>query len=73
MVKELKLSITSRVDVVVCLDACFTQKRQAPARGNFCDPLVTHPRSAFLTEGEIEEAQKLVEDTCPPPPVRGAC
>ncbi|KAH6901151.1 hypothetical protein BKA70DRAFT_1437036 [Coprinopsis sp. MPI-PUGE-AT-0042] len=33
-------------DVVVCLDANFTQKRRTPARGNGLDPPIQHPRTS---------------------------
>ncbi|TEB22292.1 hypothetical protein FA13DRAFT_1921014 [Coprinellus micaceus] len=54
------------VDVIVCLDTCFTQKRRTPARGSGCDAPVRHPRSVFLTEGELRDAKHLVELARPP-------
>ncbi|KAJ3540622.1 hypothetical protein NMY22_g4217 [Coprinellus aureogranulatus] len=51
--------------VVVCIDACFVHKRRQPARGSGShDPPIRHPRSAFLTEEEVEAARRLVERIC---------
>ncbi|KAH6886114.1 hypothetical protein BKA70DRAFT_1377276 [Coprinopsis sp. MPI-PUGE-AT-0042] len=48
-------------DVIVCLDANFTQKRCTPARGNGLDPPIKHPRTCFLSVEEVEAAKKEVE------------
>jgi hypothetical protein len=64
------LSITTltllSAGVIICLDACFTQKRRTPARGTGRDPPFRHPRSVFLTEEELQDAKHLVESACPP-------
>lgn len=46
----------------MCLDACFTQKRRNPVRGNNNDPPLTHPLSAFVTQAELDEAERLVNE-----------
>ncbi|KAF6744756.1 hypothetical protein DFP72DRAFT_1078101 [Ephemerocybe angulata] len=59
-------------DVVVCLDACFTQKRRTPVRGVGTDPPLRHPRSVVLTEEEVLKAEEEVERRRPsrqPPPI----
>ncbi|TEB24142.1 hypothetical protein FA13DRAFT_1756912 [Coprinellus micaceus] len=53
-------------DVIVCLDACFTQKRRTPAHGSGRDPPFRHPHSVFLTEDELRDAKHLVESARPP-------
>lgn len=53
-------------DVVVCLDACFTQKRRKPVRGETDDPPLVHPLSVFLTQEELDEAERLVNAARPP-------
>ncbi|TEB19812.1 hypothetical protein FA13DRAFT_1646138, partial [Coprinellus micaceus] len=60
------LSLLYSADVIVCLDACFTQKRRTPARGTGRDPPFRHPRSVFLTEEELRDAKHLVESARPP-------
>ncbi|RXW12569.1 hypothetical protein EST38_g13285 [Candolleomyces aberdarensis] len=52
-------------DLVVCLDANFVQKRRSPSHNAGRDGPVTHPRSAFLTESEVDEARCLVEAARP--------
>jgi hypothetical protein len=51
----------SSVDVVVCLDANFIQKRRKPAQGSGRDPPLAHPASAFLLEDSISSAKHMVE------------
>ncbi|EIN06863.1 hypothetical protein PUNSTDRAFT_72486, partial [Punctularia strigosozonata HHB-11173 SS5] len=46
------------VNVIVCLDACFTQKRRASGRR---DPAKTHPASVFLPEDEVKAMELEVE------------
>ncbi|KAF5338020.1 hypothetical protein D9611_014648 [Ephemerocybe angulata] len=55
----------SEPDVIVCLDACFTQKRRNPVRGRTKDPPLRHPMSAFLTREEMKSAENYVEDLRP--------
>lgn len=63
--------VTSGIpDVVVCLDACFTQKRRNPVRGKTDDPPLVHPTSVFLTQAELDEAERLVDAARPPRPER---
>lgn len=52
-------------DVIVCLDACFTQKRRNPVRGKTHDPPLVHPLSVFLTQDELDEAERLVNAARP--------
>ena len=54
--------------MVVCIDACFTQKRRTPARGSGRDAPLRHPRSVFLTEEELRAAKHLVESARPTRP-----
>ncbi|KAG6912626.1 hypothetical protein DXG01_013241, partial [Tephrocybe rancida] len=44
-------------DAIVCIDACFTQKRNRQAR----DPPRTHPRTVFIPEADAEAMEKHVE------------
>ncbi|EAU84174.2 hypothetical protein CC1G_12745 [Coprinopsis cinerea okayama7 len=48
-------------EVLLCLDANFTQKRRNPARGQDRSPPLTHPLSVFLTADEVSEAKAYVE------------
>ncbi|KAH6879731.1 hypothetical protein BKA70DRAFT_1023229, partial [Coprinopsis sp. MPI-PUGE-AT-0042] len=50
-----------RVDVIVCLDANFTQKRRTPPRGEGRDPPVAHPETCWLSEAEILAAKSASE------------
>jgi hypothetical protein len=46
-------------DVIVCLDACFSQKRnKTKEKGGQQDPLNHHPSSVFMSEANV----KVVED-----------
>ncbi|KAH6889568.1 hypothetical protein BKA70DRAFT_1120837 [Coprinopsis sp. MPI-PUGE-AT-0042] len=53
-------------DVIVSLDANFTQKRRKPARGDGREPPFTHPNTAWLSEKEAGEAKAYVEQLRPP-------
>ncbi|KAG6904813.1 hypothetical protein DXG01_006992 [Tephrocybe rancida] len=44
-------------DTIVCIDACFTQKRNRQAQ----DPPRTHPRTIFIPEQDVEAMDKYVE------------
>ena len=46
-------------DVLVAIDACFTQKRRKGAR----DPPRIHPDTTFLTEEEVIEMEQMVNTT----------
>jgi Kyakuja-Dileera-Zisupton transposase len=58
-------------DVVVSVDANFTQKRRSPARGSDDGPPLVHPNSVFVSKEELAEAEAFV-NACraprPPPP-----
>ncbi|KAG6913159.1 hypothetical protein DXG01_009217, partial [Tephrocybe rancida] len=44
-------------DAIVCINACFTQKRNRQAR----DPPRTHPRTVFIPEQDAEAMEKYVD------------
>ncbi|KAG6904626.1 hypothetical protein DXG01_008524 [Tephrocybe rancida] len=44
-------------DAIVCIDACFTQKRNRQAQ----DPPCTHPRTVFIPEQDAEAMEKYVD------------
>ncbi|KAG6904298.1 hypothetical protein DXG01_011117, partial [Tephrocybe rancida] len=44
-------------DVIICLDACFTQKRNQQAR----DPPRMHPRTVFLLEQGLDAMEKYMD------------
>ncbi|KAG6842732.1 hypothetical protein H0H93_003651, partial [Arthromyces matolae] len=46
---------------IVCIDACFTQKRNRQAR----DPPLKHPRSVFVAEKDVIAMEKYVESIRP--------
>ncbi|KII86537.1 hypothetical protein PLICRDRAFT_78128, partial [Plicaturopsis crispa FD-325 SS-3] len=49
-------------DVIVCLDACFTQKRRKSTKGSGCkDPPQRHEDSVFMAEADVEEMARFVE------------
>ncbi|KAG6849562.1 hypothetical protein H0H93_007407 [Arthromyces matolae] len=50
-----------QVDAIVCVDACFTQKRRHNARGGGKGPVDAHPNSVFLSESQVKEMEDLVE------------
>ena len=52
-----------RVDVIVCLDACFMQKRQRRPQGHAeeDDPL-SHPDSLFLSREAVHETEAYIAD-----------
>ncbi|KAG6905344.1 hypothetical protein DXG01_003327, partial [Tephrocybe rancida] len=52
----------SEPDAIVCLDACFTQKRNRQAR----DPPRTHPQTVFIPEGDAERMDHYVSAIRPP-------
>jgi Kyakuja-Dileera-Zisupton transposase len=52
----------------VCIDANFTQKRRAPARGVGRDPPVVHPETCWLSDDEILAAKAASEAARPPQP-----
>ncbi|KAF5374692.1 hypothetical protein D9615_008922 [Tricholomella constricta] len=48
-------------DAIVCVDACFTQKRNKQAR----DPVRTHPRTVFVPESDTIHMARYVESVRP--------
>jgi hypothetical protein len=52
-------------DVIVCLDACFTQKRRTPPRGTGRGPAFNHPDTVFLSDDEVEAMKAVVEEIRP--------
>ncbi|RDB20434.1 hypothetical protein Hypma_012497 [Hypsizygus marmoreus] len=51
----------SMADVIVCLDACFTQKRRNPARGSGRGPANVHTDSVFLSDAQVAAMKSEVE------------
>lgn len=49
-------------DVIVCLDACFTQKRRKGKAGTR-DPPRAHPDTVFVPEEEVKTMEGIVERT----------
>ncbi|KAG6809215.1 hypothetical protein H0H92_001122, partial [Tricholoma furcatifolium] len=50
-----------RVDIIVCLDACFTQKRNRQPR----DPPLAHPHTVFIDETQVNKFEAYVESLRP--------
>ena len=51
-----------RADIVVCLDACFTQKHnKTKGKGGDCDPPNCHPSSLFMSEADVKVVEDFVE------------
>ncbi|KAG6913787.1 hypothetical protein DXG01_004317 [Tephrocybe rancida] len=44
-------------DVIICLDACFTQKRNRQAR----DPPCMHPHTVFLLEQDLDAMERYMD------------
>ncbi|EIN05045.1 hypothetical protein PUNSTDRAFT_138226 [Punctularia strigosozonata HHB-11173 SS5] len=55
---------SATVDVIACLDACFTQKRRSGLR----DPQHIHPSSVFLSDAEVADMEATVERLRPSRP-----
>ncbi|KAG6825042.1 hypothetical protein H0H92_005020 [Tricholoma furcatifolium] len=49
---------SKRPDAIVCIDACFTQKRNRRAG---VDPPLSHPRTVFLPEEKVKSMERYVE------------
>ena len=65
------LTVSIRLDIIVCLDACFTQKRMRDGeRGQASRVPVSHPDSFFLPREEIEEMEIHVNATRAGPTTR---
>ena len=56
---------SKEVDVQVCADACFTQKRRRTKGGR--DPPRMHPRTLFVPETTADDMSEYVEGVRPPP------
>ncbi|TFK60081.1 hypothetical protein BDN72DRAFT_550118, partial [Pluteus cervinus] len=54
---EFPSSVAIKPDAIVCLDACFTQKRNKGPR----DPERIHPESSFIPETDLQRMQSFVE------------
>ncbi|KAG6905812.1 hypothetical protein DXG01_000595 [Tephrocybe rancida] len=54
-------SPSSGPDAIVCLDVCFTQKRNRQAR----DPPRTHPRTVFVPEGDAKSMDRYMSTIRP--------
>jgi hypothetical protein len=52
--------------VIVCLDACFTQKHRK-SQGNAWNEPHTHPETVFIPTMEVNEVEKMVESVRPTP------
>jgi hypothetical protein len=51
-------------DTVVCIDACFTQKRnKTKGKGGHRDPQNNHPSSVFMPEADVKTVEDFIE-TC---------
>ena len=55
------------MDAIVCLDACFTQKRRK-AQGNSWTHPRQHPETVFVPTDEAERMEALVEEMRPSKP-----
>ncbi|KAG6847175.1 hypothetical protein H0H93_009716, partial [Arthromyces matolae] len=53
-------------DAIVCIDACFTQKRNKGSR----DPIRIHPKSVFVPESDADRTAHYVESIRPPRPAK---
>jgi len=54
-------SLGFSVDAIVCIDACFTQKRRKNQGGAWNMPL-KHPATVFVSCDEVDEMQSVVEN-----------
>ncbi|KAG6834046.1 hypothetical protein H0H93_012334 [Arthromyces matolae] len=70
---ELVAQDTGEADVIVCVDACFTQKRRCNPRGGGCGAKDFHCDTVFLSEEEVADAERMVEElrTGAPPTTPG--
>ena len=57
-------SRVSSVDAIVCVDACFTQKRRKN-QGNAWVPPMQHPETVFVPPEDAEEMETFVDDVRP--------
>jgi hypothetical protein len=54
------------VDVIVCLDACFTQKRRKSQGKSWNEPHI-HPETVFIPTAEVRAVEDMVESVRPTP------
>jgi len=59
------LSTCFRVDVIVCVDGNFTQKRRKNPKGGGRGPADIHPDTVFLSESQVRAMEDLVEEIRP--------
>jgi hypothetical protein len=59
-----------RADAIVCVDACFTQKRRKNSRGTGRGPHDIHPQTVFLSEEDVKSMEVLVDELRPSRPSR---
>jgi len=52
------------VDSIVCVDACFTQKRRKN-QGKAWIPPMQHPETVFVHPEDVKAMEELVETACP--------
>jgi hypothetical protein len=60
----------SRVDVVVSLDACFTQKRRK-GKTDLHDPPHLHSETVFVPQADVSSMEELVNTVRPPSKPKG--
>jgi len=61
------INIGQRVDIIVALDACFTQKRMKSTggRGQPNRFPLHHPSTSFVHKDTVNEMENYVETICP--------
>lgn len=52
------LTKTCSVDSILCLDACFTQRRK---RSPYLDPHIVHPDTRFVSQAKVEKMEANLE------------
>ena len=57
-----------RVDVIVCVDACFTQKQCKNSFGTGHGAQYIHPQTVFLSEAQVKSMETLVDELQPSQP-----
>jgi len=66
MIIVVSFSLFLSVDAIVCVDACFTQKRRKNQGKAWVMPL-QHPATAFVSTEEVDNMERVVEDARPAP------
>ncbi|KAJ7854158.1 hypothetical protein B0H14DRAFT_3085541 [Mycena olivaceomarginata] len=59
---------SQQVDIEVCLDGCYTQKRKRTKAGR--DPPRMHPQTRFVSEATAQKMDEHVETVRPPKPAK---